>query len=153
MATSDNGQFPYTWSPDGQDLVYVELPAGQDGLLNIRLLPMATDPQPRSIVEGAFAASNPAISPDGQWLAYRSDESGRDEVYVERFPELGGRVQISTEGGQAPLWSSDGRELFYRAGDAMMRVVVNTKCHRTAASIRCGRRMAEACSSPDTEST
>ena len=66
--------------------------------------------------------TDPAISPDGRWLAYRSNESGQDQIYVERFPDLGDRVQISTEGGQAPLWSSDGQELFYRDADAMMRV-------------------------------
>ena len=72
-----------------------------------------------------FTESNPAVSPDGRWIAYRSDESGRNEVYVQRFPEMGGRVQISTAGGTAPLWSSDGAELFYRQGQAMMAVAVD----------------------------
>ena len=72
-----------------------------------------------------FTESNPAVSPDGRWIAYRSDESGRNEVYVQRFPEMGGRVQISTAGGTAPLWSSDSAELFYRQGEAMMAVAVD----------------------------
>ena len=72
-----------------------------------------------------FTESNPAVSPDGRWIAYRSDESGRNEVYVQRFPELGGRIQISTAGGTSPLWSSDGAELFYREGQAMMTVAVD----------------------------
>jgi Tol biopolymer transport system component len=119
-------QFPYTWSPNGQDLVFVEQAAGAGTTLNIRRLPMVADSRPEALVEGPFESSNPAISPDGQWLAYRSNESGQNEVYVERFPELGNRVQISTDGGQAPLWSSDGRELFYRDGDAMMTVAIDT---------------------------
>ena len=126
LATSDSMQFPYTWSPNGQDLVFVEQAAGAGTTLNIRRLPMMADSRPEALVEGLFESSNPAISPDGQWLAYRSNESGQDEIYVERFPELGSRVQISTDGGQAPLWSFDGRELFYRDGDAMMTVAIDT---------------------------
>jgi hypothetical protein len=58
----------------------------------------------------------PSLSPDGKWLAYTSDESGRDEVYVRPFPRVGdGRWQISTEGGAAPRWAHSGRELFYQA--------------------------------------
>jgi serine/threonine-protein kinase len=60
---------------------------------------------------------NPALSPDGHWLAYTSDESGRDEVYVAQFPGPGERIQISPDGGDGPLWSHDGRALFYRATD------------------------------------
>ena len=57
---------------------------------------------------------SPAISPDGRWLAYDSDESGRFEVYVQRFPELLGRQQVSVDGAYRPRWSEDGRELFYQ---------------------------------------
>jgi serine/threonine-protein kinase len=58
----------------------------------------------------------PALSPDGRWLAYASDESGRSEVYVRAWPSLGSKVQVSQNGGIEPAWSRDGRELFYRAG-------------------------------------
>jgi dipeptidyl aminopeptidase/acylaminoacyl peptidase len=58
----------------------------------------------------------PALSPDGRWLAYQSDESGRPEVYVRQWPGLGGRVQVSQNGGTEPAWSRDGRELFFRSG-------------------------------------
>ena len=56
----------------------------------------------------------PQLSPDGKWVAYESDESGKDEVYVEPFPGPGGKSQISTEGGIRPVWARNGRELFYR---------------------------------------
>ena len=69
----------------------------------------------------------PAISPDGRWIAYTSDETGQAEVYLERFPDLGQRRQISTGGGAEPLWSPDGRELFYRSDEAMMVVSVETE--------------------------
>jgi len=68
-----------------------------------------------------------AVSPDGKWLAYGSDESGRDQLYVQPYPGPGSRVQISTDGGSKPRWSRDGRELFYRHGNKMMAVSVETR--------------------------
>src|ERR1700676_5576985 len=67
------------------------------------------------------------FSPDGRWLAYISDESGRFEVYVQSYPGPGGKWQISTEGGTEPVWTRNGRELFYRSGDKMMAVDVATQ--------------------------
>jgi hypothetical protein len=68
------------------------------------------------------------FSPDGRWLAYMSNESGRDEVYVQPFSVtgLGGTKQISVDGGTEPVWAPDGRELFYRNGDKMMAVTIVT---------------------------
>ena len=66
------------------------------------------------------------MSPNGRWIAYESNLSGRWEVYVQRFPELTTRWQVSTDGGESPTWSADGRELFYRRGKAMMSVRVAT---------------------------
>ena len=71
-----------------------------------------------------FQERNPAFSPDGPWLAYVSDESGRDEVYVRPYPGPGGKFSISIEGGIQPVWSPAGGELFYREGDKMMVVAV-----------------------------
>jgi serine/threonine-protein kinase len=67
------------------------------------------------------------FSPDGRWLAYVSDESGRPEIYVQPFPGPGGKWQISTDGGSEPAWNPNGRELFYRTGDSMMAVPVTTQ--------------------------
>jgi len=69
----------------------------------------------------------PAFSPDGRWVAYLSDESGRQEIYVRPFPGPGGKMQISTEGGTEPMWARNGRELFYRNGDKMMVTAVETQ--------------------------
>ena len=68
-----------------------------------------------------------AFSPDGRWLAYGSDESGRPEIYVRPFPGPGGKTQISTDGGVQPVWARNGRELFYRNGDSMMASVIEAK--------------------------
>jgi eukaryotic-like serine/threonine-protein kinase len=67
------------------------------------------------------------FSPDGHWLAYQSDESGRNEIYVRPFPGPGGKSQISTDGGTEPMWARNRRELFYRNGEKMMVVSVETK--------------------------
>ena len=64
------------------------------------------------------------VSPDGRWIAYHSNASGRTEIYVERYPELGSRQQISTDGGRLPLWSRDGRELFFSSLDARQMLAV-----------------------------
>ena len=70
----------------------------------------------------------PQISPDGRYVAYQSDESGKGEIYVRSFPDVNkGKWQVSSGGGDSPLWSPDGRELFYRSGDATMAVEVETE--------------------------
>ena len=66
------------------------------------------------------------LSPNGKWVAYASNESGRAEIYVETYPNLTEKIAISTDGGTCPVWSHDGRELFYRQGDAVMVVSVDT---------------------------
>jgi Tol biopolymer transport system component len=68
---------------------------------------------------------DPRYSPDGRWIAYTTSISTRQEVYVARAPDLADAIAVSTNGGLRPIWSRDGRELFYREGDAMMRVAVD----------------------------
>ncbi len=74
------------------------------------------------VVAGPFDEYPPRFSPDGRWLAYMSDESGRFEIYAQAFPGPGEKWTLSTEGGKEPVWSRDGREIFYRDGDRMMVV-------------------------------
>ena len=73
-----------------------------------------------TVVPAAFGESNPALSPDGHWLAYQSDQTGRMEVYARSYPEPGARFPISLQGGSEPAWAHNGRELFYRSGDSVM---------------------------------
>lgn len=87
----------------------------------------ATDTSERSLFfTSPFVEQTPAFSPDGRWLAYTSDESGRFEVYVRPYPGPGEKYAISTGGGQEPVWSRDGRELFFRNGDQMLSVTLTT---------------------------
>jgi len=78
------------------------------------------DTTARAVVATAADESNPAVSPDGRWLAYRSDASGPYEVYVTPFPEGGARIQLSTRGGGSPVWARDGRELYFRDAKGMI---------------------------------
>jgi serine/threonine-protein kinase len=82
--------------------------------------------QARPWVRTAYDERALAMSPDGRWLAYVSNESGRDEVYVRAFPEPSGRWQVSTGGGTEPRWARSGREMFYRSGDSLVSVAVTT---------------------------
>src|SRR5439155_16408362 len=81
---------------------------------------------PHALIRTKFSEGSPKFSPDGKWLAYSSNESGRPEVYAMTFPGPGATIQMSTEGGTDPVWRHDGRELYYRNGDQMMAVTVSS---------------------------
>ena len=122
LVTGDYDAVPQSVVPAGDGLVFtLSDPTTQS---DIWLLPLTGERKPRPIVKTRFAETNAEVSPDGRWLAYASDESGRVEVYVQGFPEGGDRIQVSIDGGEWPRWSADGRELFFRWGNQMMRVAV-----------------------------
>jgi len=118
---SENRLMPTSWSPDGESLAFYS----PDGARDIWTLPRERDAL--TFVATTFNERSPMFSPDGRWLAYVSDESGRDEIYVKPYPGPGGKWPISTEGGTEPQWSADGRELFYRLGEKMMVVEVQSE--------------------------
>jgi hypothetical protein len=94
----------------------------QSGSLDIGLLPLEGTSEAVALLDSSFNEHSGVLSPDDRWLAYVSDESGREEIYLRAFPSLEGRVLVSTDGGSEPLFSRDGKELFYRNGDRMMAV-------------------------------
>jgi len=114
---------PAGWSSDGRALVYYTLDTRT--LHDIWLAPSGGEPRP--IVAGPFEERAPTVSPDGRWLAYVSDESGRDEVYLQAFPGPGAREVVSRSGGREPVWSRDGRELFFRTADSLMVAAVDSR--------------------------
>ena len=126
LTEDEISQWPLAWSADGRTMaVVVQVTPGGQGPFDIHLLsPDGEEHTSRPLFDSPASEGQPDLSPDGRWIAYRSDESGRDEVYVQRFPELGGRIKISTDGGTSPRWSADGAELYYRNGSAMMAVTV-----------------------------
>ena len=104
------------WSPDGKWLLLRTdvATAGYGDIVGVRV---NGDTTPVSLVASGYAEMHPAVSPNGHWLAYTSNESGQNEVYVRPFPATsGGRWQVSNDGGSSPVWARDGKELFYLDG-------------------------------------
>ena len=114
---------PGGWSPEGNSLIFGEIPLSAANY-DIGVLSMEGDRQSEPLLQMGFAEKAPTVSPDGRWLAYFTNETGQDEVYVQRFPDLGEKQQISVGGGREPLWSPDGRELFYRGQRGLMAVTI-----------------------------
>jgi Tol biopolymer transport system component len=114
--------FPLDWSPDGETIVFGRNdPKTREDLW---ILPLTGDRRATPIVNTSAIDWEGTVSPDGQWMAYTSTDSGRSEVYVVRFPDGGDRRPISTNGGYTPRWRADGRELYYRDKQRIMAVPI-----------------------------
>jgi Tol biopolymer transport system component/predicted Ser/Thr protein kinase len=109
------------WSRDGRFIMY-EIPGAKTGR-DLWIAPQFGDRKPFLYLQTQFNESEGSFSPDGRWVAYVSDESGRNEIYVQAFPLSGAKWQISTRGGSEPSWRKDGTELFYLAADRNLMAV------------------------------
>jgi hypothetical protein len=114
--------------PDGRNAVVISV--GTGGSFDLTLMPLSGERQPQPILSSPFNEFYPAVSPDGRWLAYASDEAGQSEVYVRPLPGPGPKLVVSQSGGSEPVWSRDGRELFYRGfgrqGTPLIALTVQT---------------------------
>ena len=110
LTESDVALAPMTWSSDGQTLVYWT--STPKTLGDIWGLPMKGERKPFAILSSPADERHPQISPDGKWIAYSSNESGRSEIYVQPFPQ-GTKIQVSVNGGVFPRWGAGGKELFF----------------------------------------
>jgi Tol biopolymer transport system component len=124
LPPSPNERMPESWSRDGEHLAFTEIhpQTGRD----IFILSVKSGAI-RPFANSNFTEQDARFSPDGRWLAYSADESGRGEVYMAPVDAEGGRMQISVNGGHSPLWSPDGRELFYVEGAALMTVAIDLR--------------------------
>ncbi len=121
LQSTSSGAAQYSFSATRDRLVYV--PGGLQ-VTQRRLVWVNRNGAEQPVAPPAHNFRQPRLSPDGRWLAYDSDESGRLEVYVQPYPGPGGKWLISTEGGTQPVWNPNGRQLFYRNGDKMMAVEI-----------------------------
>jgi serine/threonine protein kinase/Tol biopolymer transport system component len=119
LLKSNSALNPTDWSRDGRYLLY-QTQQESNGKASIWVLPLFGDRNPFAYLQTQFNARFPVFSPDGHWVAYRSDESGRDEVYLSTFPAGGGKWQVSQGGGRWARFSRDGRELYYVGLDGEM---------------------------------
>ncbi len=114
---------PNSWSADGETIFFHSL--GSNALISgVGAIQVKGASSAELLIREPFITRQPTLSPDGRWLAYVSDESGRLEIYIKSFPELDRQWLVSTEGGTEPRWSGSGRELFYRNDARMMLVEV-----------------------------
>jgi serine/threonine protein kinase/Tol biopolymer transport system component len=119
--------YPFSSSIDGKTLVLWTITQNPINS-NVEILSMEGEHERTPLLQTNYNEGYPKISPKGQWIAYQSDASGKNKVYVSSFPDVNqGKWTISTNGGDSPLWSPDGSELFYRSGDSFMAVDVETQ--------------------------
>jgi len=127
LETAGVVEIPWSVCRDGRYLAYARTPLGSQA--SVWILPLAGDQKPFALVQSQFRNTAPAFSPDCKWVAYVSNETGQEEVYITHFPEVTRRYQVSTQGGTFPRWRGDGKELFYFSGpqNSMMAVSVDEK--------------------------
>ncbi|HYM98606.1 MAG TPA: hypothetical protein VET25_02600, partial [Aestuariivirgaceae bacterium] len=121
LLKSDYLKFPMDWSRDGRFIIYRDInPKTKLDLWVLPVGPQAGELKPFPFLQTEANETTAVLSPDGQWLAYSSDEAGQYEIYVQSFPVGGGKRQVSRGGGIGPHWRGDGKELFYHASDGKL---------------------------------
>ena len=116
----DQRNTPTDWSRDGRFIIFQTTALSTSDLW---VLPMSGERKPAPLLRTQFNEQQGRVSPDGNWIAYTSDESGRHEIYVQRFPEPSGKWQVSTSGGADPRWRADGGELYFISADRKLMAV------------------------------
>ncbi len=124
LTASEYIDFPNSWSPDAEVLIYSQNHPTTG--LDLWLFSFKEENNPRKFIVTPYNEFASKFSPDGKWIAYVSDESGQNEVYVQQFPGPGGKEQISKNGGSFPVWAPNGEELFYINGNKMMAMKIST---------------------------
>jgi Tol biopolymer transport system component len=134
LPSTPQPKFPMDWSRDGRFLLYNSLDPKSG--VDIWGLPLEGSREPFEVIRTSFNEQHPQLSPDGRWVAYQSDRTGRFEVYIRPFPGSGADVPVSTDGGTQVRWHPSGGELFYIApDDRLMAVPVRATPDRRAVEL------------------
>jgi Tol biopolymer transport system component len=120
LLPSDQFEEANSWSPDGRYLVFMRRILSGKGHWSLWILPMFGGRKPYPLLDSNYEQWRATFSPDGKWLAFQSNETGRFEIYVVPFPNPNSKLAVSTEGGYAPRWSPDGKQLFYVADNGSL---------------------------------
>jgi serine/threonine protein kinase len=123
ITESDVPKVPMSWSADGKLLLYTQ-PTG-DG--DVWAVPVTGDRKPYPVLQESYSENFPQVSPDGKWLAYQTNETGRAEIYVTSFPKGPSKWLVSQDGGQYPRWRRDGKELFFYFNNNMIAADITVK--------------------------
>jgi serine/threonine-protein kinase len=125
LTTSECNQYPASWTSNGKTIAFVE---SHPGTTSIDIAMLGVDSgRATPFLNSRFVEQFPDFSPDGRWLAYSSNESEREEVYVQDFPSKSKKIQISSKGGNEPMWAKNGKQLYYRWQDQVWVVDVETR--------------------------
>jgi len=122
LTSSKREDVPTSWAPDSKKIAITS--GTESGFAEVRIVSIEGNHPTEKLISGPFNAGGAQFSPDGRWVAYVSDESGRNEVYLRQYQEPPNRVQISVAGGTQPMWSRTGHELFFRNGTELLSVNV-----------------------------
>jgi eukaryotic-like serine/threonine-protein kinase len=126
LFASESNKFTDDVSRDGRYLIFENV-SPASGRSELWVLPLMEERKPKPYLQTELFLTHAAISPDGHWVAYSSNESGGREIFVQSFPEAGAKFQVSTDGGDCPVWRNDGKELFYLGGsNSVVAVPVET---------------------------
>ena len=139
LLESEQDKFVCDWSSDGRFLLF-EYTEPQTGF-DLWVLPLSGDKKPFPFLKTPFEDREGQFSPDGKWIAYQSNESGRFEIYAQPFPGPGRKFQISTNGGEQMRWNKNGKEIFYVSPDKKM-MVASVKVAKDGQSLETGTPVA-----------
>ena len=134
VTTSTSIQFPGSWHPTGEVVAFTEVAEGSGSDIRVVAADGTRPAEPFSAQ--SYNEYGPAFSPDGRWLAYTSDESGQDEIYLQPYPATGEKEQVSVDGGVQPQWSPDGRTLYYRRDSRILAVTIGAGATPSVSSAR-----------------
>ena len=123
LLVSDGDKYVTDWSRDGRYLTFTQIDSKGKNLADLFLLPLSGDRKPVPLVQTQFQEGSGVFSPDGRWIAYVSNESGKGEIYITSFPVSGGKWQVSQGGGTNPRWKPDGSGLYFRTPDGKLMAV------------------------------